>query len=129
MIRSILYLDDEPACLQLLTDVLGADFDVRTASDHAQARRLLAERRPDIVISDQRMPDVEGTLFLREVAERYPRSCRVLLTGSVTAGDMLTEISRGGVQIFLAKPWTEQEMRQVLERAGLILSRNHPSVV
>lgn len=129
MKRSILYLDDEPACLKLLADVLGADFDVRTASDHAEATRLLAERRPDIVISDQRMPDVEGTRFLREVAERYPRSCRVLLTGSVTAGDMLTEISRGGVQVFLAKPWTEQAMRQMLERAALILSRNQPVAV
>lgn len=129
MKRSILYLDDEPACLKLFADVLGADFDVRTASDHDEATRLLAERRPDIVISDQRMPDVEGTLFLREVAERYPASYRVLLTGGVTAGDMLTEISRGYVQIFLAKPWTEQAMRQMLERVGLILSRKHPSAV
>lgn len=129
MKRSILYLDDEPACLKLFTDVLGADFDVRTASDHADAARLLAERRPDIVISDQNMPGVKGTRFLREVAERCPASCRVLLTGCVTAGEVLTEISRGGIHIFLTKPWTEQAMRQALERAGFILSRNHPAAV
>ena len=125
MKQSILYLDDEPACLRLFMDVLGMDFDVRTARDHAEAFRLLSERHSNIIISDQKMPDMEGTRFLREVAEKYPRSCRVLLTGSVTVGDMFLEVSRGNVHFFLAKPWTEQSMRQALERAAFILSRDH----
>ena len=125
MKQSILYLDDEPACLRLFMDVLGMDFDVRTARNHAEAFRLLSERRSNIIISDQKMPDVEGTRFLREVAEKYPRSCRVILTGSVTVGDMFLEVARGDVHFFLAKPWTEQSMRQALERAGFILSRDH----
>jgi DNA-binding NtrC family response regulator len=126
MKQSILYLDDEPACLRLFMDVLGMDFDVRTARDQAEAFRLLSERQSNIIISDQKMPDVEGTRFLREVAEKYPRSCRVLLSGSVTIGDMFLEVNRGNVHFFLAKPWTEQSMRQALERAGFILSRDHP---
>jgi DNA-binding NtrC family response regulator len=126
MKQSILYLDDEPACLRLFIDVLGMDFDVRTARDHAEAFRLLSERQSNIIISDHKMPDVEGTRFLREVAEKYPRSCRVLLTGSVTVGDMFLEVGRGDVHFFLAKPWTEQNMRQALERAGFILFRDHP---
>jgi response regulator RpfG family c-di-GMP phosphodiesterase len=129
MKRSILYLDDEPACLKLFTDVIGADYDVRTTSDHAEAGRLLAEHGSDIVISDQHMPGVQGTRFLREVADRYPGSCRVLLSGAVTAGEVLTELGRGGIHIFLAKPWTEQGMRQMLERAGFVLSRNDPEAV
>jgi DNA-binding NtrC family response regulator len=124
--QSILYLDDEPACLKLFIDILGMDFDVRTARDHAEAFRLLSERQSNIIISDQKMPDVEGTRFLREVAEKYPGSCRVLLSGSVTVGDMYLEVGRGDVHFFLAKPWTEQNMRQALERADFILFREHP---
>jgi DNA-binding NtrC family response regulator len=126
---SILYLDDEPACLRLFIDVLGMDFDVRTAKDYVEAFRLLSERQSNIIISDQKMPDVEGTLFLREVAAKYPGSCRVLLSGSVTVGEMFLELGRGDIHFFLAKPWTEQNMRYALERAGFILSRDHPDSV
>lgn len=120
---SILYLDDEPMCLNLFMDVFGLDFDVRTALDHVEANRLLSERPSSVIISDQQMPDVEGTRFLREVAEKYPHSCRMLLTGSATIGDMFLEVGQGNVHFFLAKPWTEKGMREMLERASCILSR------
>ena len=121
MKRAILYLDDEAACLQVFPDLIGPDYEVRTALTPAEARALLAGRPAEIVISDQLMPDVDGTEFLREVAEKYPASCRVLLTGAVTAGDVIQQIGDGVVQFFLTKPWTEAEVREVLERAGAYL--------
>ena len=118
MTRTILYLDDEAACLQLFVDLLGGHFEVRTAHTLAEARALLAERPAEIVISDQLMPGIDGTEFLREVAEKYPASCRVLLTGTVTFGNVMHQLGNGTVQFFLTKPWSEQEMRALLERAG-----------
>ena len=94
------------------------EYDVRTATTLAEARHALTERPADIIISDQRMPEIEGTQFLREVAESYPSSFRVMLTGSAVVGDIIREIRDGIVNLFAAKPWTEQSMRQVLERAG-----------
>ena len=121
MKRTIVYLDDEAACLKIFLDSLGRYFDVRTAQTLSEARALLAERPAEIVISDQLMPEIDGTEFLREVAEKYPASCRVLLTGKVMASDVIQQIANGIVQIFVTKPWTEQEMRTVLERASAYL--------
>lgn len=119
MKRSILYLDDEGACLNLFRDMFGADYDVHTAMSPDEARRRLAERPADIVISDQLMPEIKGVEFLQEVAATYPASCRVLLTGSVTVGGVLHEVGSGLIHLFVAKPWTEQDMRQMLERGVL----------
>ncbi|MBC7930533.1 MAG: response regulator [Rubrivivax sp.] len=121
MKRTILYLDDEAACLQIFLDLLGEHYEVQTARTLAEARALLAARPAEVVISDQLMPDIEGTEFLREVAEKYPASRRVLLTGTVTLGNVIQQVGNGVVQFFLMKPWTEQEMQAVLERAGAYL--------
>ena len=118
MKRSILYLDDEVECLEIFKEMFGDEYDIRTASNLNAARAALAEAPADIVMSDQRMPDIEGTEFLREVAEKYPLSYRVMLTGSAVVGDVVREISEGVVNLFVSKPWTEQSMRQMLERAS-----------
>jgi DNA-binding NtrC family response regulator len=117
--QTIFYLDDEPACLSIFQAAFGRDYDVRTAATLNEARLMLSEDPADIVISDQRMPDIDGTDFLREVAETYPTSCRVLLTGGVTVGHVIGEVSTGVVQFFVAKPWTEADMRVMLERASV----------
>jgi DNA-binding NtrC family response regulator len=119
MRHSIFYFDDETQALDLFQEVFAAEYDVRTADTLSEARRMLKERRADIVISDQNMPEISGTEFLAEIAKEYPQSYRVMLTGSILAGEAIPEILSGIVQLFMPKPWTEEEMRRVLERAGL----------
>lgn len=80
---------------------------------------MLAEQPADIIISDQSMPEIKGTEFLGEVATAYPSSYRVLLTGSVHLGGVIPEIGAGLIHLFIPKPWTEHDMQQMLERAGL----------
>lgn len=123
MKRSILYLDDEDVCLHVFQDMFSADYDVRVTSSLAMARGELAARPADIIISDQHMPDIEGTDFLREVAETYPESYRVLLTGEVMVGHVLGEVSTGIIHLFIPKPWEEPQMRQMLEHANSSLER------
>jgi DNA-binding NtrC family response regulator len=115
---SLLYLDDHVDQLELFEVMFRDDYDVRIAATAEAARRMLAERAAEIVISDQRMPDVKGTEFLREVAASYPSSYRILLTGNSKLGDVIREIGSGIIHLFLTKPWTEQHMRQAIERAG-----------
>jgi DNA-binding NtrC family response regulator len=117
--RSIFYFDDEEQSLDLFREMFSTEYDVRTASTLSEARRMLSERPADIIISDQNMPEISGTEFLVEVAKEYPRSYRVMLTGSMLAGEAIPEILSGIVQFFIPKPWTEEEMGQALERAGL----------
>lgn len=119
MRRSILYLDDEAVCLNVFKETFGEEYDVRTAATLIEARRLLLESSADIIISDQSMPEISGTEFLSEVAKLYPSSYRVLLTGSVHLGNVIPEMGAGLIHLFIPKPWTERDMRQMLERASL----------
>ena len=119
MRRSILYLDDEAMCLEVFQGLFGDEYEVRTAMTLSDARRMLEESPANIVISDQNMPEISGTEFLCEVAEKYPASYRVMLTGSISVVEALPEISSGIVHLFIAKPWQESNMRQMLERASL----------
>ena len=104
MTLSIILLDDEPAVLDIFREAYGGRFDVRTAETLSAARRLLAEGRPDVVISDQVMPEISGTEFLQEVADRHPSCYRVILTGSLTVWAAAAEISSGLIHFFLPKP-------------------------
>ncbi|MDT4967630.1 MAG: hypothetical protein QOJ64_2367 [Acidobacteriota bacterium] len=68
------------------------------------------------------MPEIKGTDFLSEVAEKYPNSFRVLLTGSIGFGEVIHDIGDGTVHFFLPKPWTEDYVRNMFERAGVHLA-------
>jgi two-component system response regulator HupR/HoxA len=116
---SIFYFDDEPQSLDLFQELFAAEHDVRTAATLSEARRMLRERQADIVISDQNMPEISGTEFLAEVSKEHPQSYRVMLTGTISVGEVIPEILTGIVQLFVPKPWTEQDMRRMLERACL----------
>lgn len=117
--QSIFYFDDEAQALELFQELFKTDYDVRTAHALSEARRLLMERPADLIISDQDMPEISGTEFLAEAAKEYPLSVRIMVTGSMLAGEAIPEILSGIVQFFVPKPWTEEEMRKTLERAGL----------
>jgi DNA-binding NtrC family response regulator len=116
---SILYLDDEAQCLDVFRETFKNDYHVRTAATSDEAHLLLAECPSEIVISDQYMPEVSGAEFLRAVAEKHPRSCRVMLTGNTMVGAVMREMAEGIFHLFVTKPWTEESMVRALERASL----------
>lgn len=123
MRRIVFYFDDEVRLLEVFRKMFSYQYDVRTAATLGEARRVLAECSADIIISDQSMPEIEGTEFLREAAALCPESFRILLTGQVTVGDVLDEVTTGIIHLFEAKPWREQRMQEILERAGAVLDR------
>lgn len=121
--HSIFYLDDEATHLEVFQDMFGAEFDVRVATTPDEARGMLAECAADIIISDQKMPKIEGVHFLREASQAWPKSFRILLTGHLLVGAVMNEIKTGVIHAFITKPWTEERMREMLERAGTFLDQ------
>ena len=122
---AIFYLDDDPSQVELFRETFeGGEFEIHTATTLEEARRMLAECFPDIIISDQRMPEIAGADFLREVAQTCPQSFRIMLTGTATLGEMMGEVSTGIIHLFLSKPWTESEMQAALERASASLNNS-----
>lgn len=123
MRRTVFYFDDDARLLEVFREMFGEQYDVQTAATLSEARRVLAECSAEIIISDQSMPEIKGTEFLREAAAVCPKSFRILLTGQVSVGDVLNEVSTGVIHLFEAKPWREERIREILERAGAALDR------
>lgn len=123
MLRTVFYFDDEARLLDVFQEMFSDQYDVRTAATLGEARRVLAECSAEIIISDQSMPEIDGTEFLREAAAMCPESFRILLTGQVSVGDVLEEVSTGIIHLFETKPWREERMREILARASTVLDR------
>ena len=127
MKRSVFYFDDDATLLDIFQEMFEDEYDVRTATTLEAARQVLAECAADIIITDQSMPEISGSEFLREAAEKCPDSFRIMLTGYSVIGDVLGDVASGLINIFIVKPWREEQMRQVLERGGAAVEARRKS--
>lgn len=116
----VLCVDDEPNILRSLQWLLRKDFEVYTASSGQDGLDLIAQHEFDAVVSDQRMPGMMGSEFLREVRERSPRTMRMLLTGYSDLPAILRSVNDGEVFRFINKPWKTDDLLKVVTDAVAI---------
>lgn len=110
--RTLLLLDDEENVLRALTRLLRRDgYRLLTANSVNEAFDLLARNQVQVIVSDQRMPDMSGTEFLARVREMYPDTVRLALSGYTDAATISEAINQGAVYRFLLKPWDDAELR------------------
>jgi DNA-binding response OmpR family regulator/signal transduction histidine kinase len=101
----ILAVDDEQDALEVLEQVLLEAYDVVTATSGAQALEAL-EREPfDLLITDQRMPQMSGISLIEKAKELRPDMVRIILTGYTDPRDLIDAINRGEVYRYITKPW------------------------
>ena len=100
----ILLVDDEVAILDGLRRQLRKKFTVHTATGGAEALQLLRSEPVMVVVSDMRMPQMDGATFLAEVRSRYPDVVRILLTGQADTQSAITAVNQGQIYRFLTKP-------------------------
>ncbi|MBC5765059.1 protein kinase domain-containing protein [Ramlibacter albus] len=115
--QKLLLLDDEERILAALSALFRLKYDVITATDGHRALELVREQRPDVIISDQRMPRMLGVDFLRQAREVDPASVRILLTGYSDLAAIVGSINDGEVFRFVNKPWSNQEMKDTVAQA------------
>lgn len=120
----ILCVDDEPNILASLRRLFRPlRCEVLTAESGREGLRLLEEQKVDIVISDMRMPEMDGTRFLEEVRAKWPDTIRMLLTGYADIHSILGAINRGEIYRYVTKPWDDNDIllvvRHALERKAL----------
>ena len=108
----ILCVDDEPMVLEGLRDTLRRSFDVCVAGSGGEALALLKKRPRDfaIVISDLHMPEMHGSLFLREARRVAPLAVRMLLTGRADSEAAINAVNDGQISRFLTKPCDRDEL-------------------
>jgi len=116
MTRRILVVDDDPSVRQALTETLGSAMDVRAAEDAEHALSMLGDSLPDVILTDVRMPGLDGLELLKLLRERAPGIDVILMSAF---DDMPTVVAamREGAADFLAKPLDLHDVRRVLTRA------------
>jgi serine/threonine-protein kinase len=122
----VLCVDDEPSILRSLQWLLKKEFDVRIAASGQEALELVKQNDFDVIISDQRMPGMMGSEFLREARKISPRSMRILLTGYSDLQAILRSVNDGEVFRFVNKPWNIKELPKIIGDAAGI-AKSHPA--
>ncbi len=119
----ILFVDDEERILTALRGVFRGQYQVVTAAQPLEALRLVESSSFPVVVSDQRMPGMQGVDFLRKVRDVSPGTVRILLTGYSDLASMVGSINEGEVYRFISKPWDTQEIQEVVAEAVSIGNR------
>src|SRR6516165_4608613 len=124
---TVLVVDDEPRSVELIARILGEEFDVRTAHSARTALSILENEWVQVIISDQRMPEMTGVEFLSVVRKRWPEILRIIVTGYTDPEDMIRSINEAGIYHFVAKPWHPGELIQTTRNAANLykLQREH----
>lgn len=116
--RVILLVDDEPNVLSALTRTLKTDgYRIFATTSAREAFELLAMHKPGVVISDQRMPEITGTEFLRRVKALYPETVRIILSGFTELNSVIDAVNQGMIYKFMTKPWEDNALRENIKDA------------
>ncbi|MGA9381421.1 MAG: SpoIIE family protein phosphatase [Phormidium sp.] len=115
----LMVVDDEPDNLDLLYRTFRREFQVYKAESGPSALEVLdKEGEMAVIISDQRMPQMNGTEFLGRTVERFPDTIRILLTGYTDVEDLVEAINSGQVFKYITKPWNPTELKAVVQQAS-----------
>ena len=116
-LQRVLVVDDEPRVLRGLLRLLrGGDWQLDAAESGTEALDMLGAQAYDVIISDYRMPGMDGVTLLQKVRDEHPRTVRIMLSGDVDQGPALrrTEVAHQ----CLTKPCQPELIVAALERAG-----------
>ena len=118
MTDRILFVDDEPDLLDGLRRTLRRRYTFDTAAGGAEGLKRLAVGEPyAVIVSDMRMPRMNGTEFLRRAQEAAPEAVRVMLTGQTDLGTAIDALHEGRVFRFLTKPVSTEALAEVIDAA------------
>ena len=116
--KTILFVDDEPNVLSSLRRVLRREpLNVITAGSGEEGLRMLASHPVDIVVSDMRMPEMDGAAFLKEVKKLYPAATRMILTGYSEHQSVTRAFSEADIHQLISKPWNDEELKEIIRDA------------
>lgn len=121
---TILLVDDEANILSSLKRLFRSEGYRTLTADSGQAGLQILQAEPvDLVVSDMRMPEMDGAQFLEQVRSKWPDTMRLLLTGYADVGSIMKAVNRGEIYRYIAKPWDDNDIllivRQALERKVL----------
>jgi len=115
---NILFVDDERQILVPLKALFKREYNVFTAISGQAALEVIKKHAIQVVISDQRMPEMRGIELLREVKKISPNTVRILLTGYADLSAVMDAVNSGEVFRFIEKPWSNTRLKTTVESAA-----------
>jgi len=116
---AILYVDDEEMSLKGLDRAFKDTFRILTATNAEDALRLIETQGDEIgvIMSDQRMPGMEGARFLERSRQLRPKVVRILTTAYTDLDAAISSVNHGAIYKYVSKPWNVAELEHLLRRA------------
>jgi response regulator RpfG family c-di-GMP phosphodiesterase len=114
----VLLVDDEPGILSALRRLLRpAGYRLFTAESGQAGLAVLEREAIALVVSDMRMPEMDGAAFLEQVRARWPGVIRILLTGYADVASTVAAINKGEIYRYIAKPWDDTDLQLIIRDA------------
>lgn len=115
---TVLFVDDEPQILRALKRLFKkANFECFFAESGPEALKLMEETQIDLIVSDMRMPEMNGAEFLSIAREKYPATKSILLTGHSDITSTIEALNKGGIYRYISKPWEDEDLKRTIEEA------------
>jgi len=112
-----LFVDDEPPILRALQrSFIDENFEVFVAEGGEAALKILAEQPIDMVVSDMRMPGMDGHQLLRRVKKDYPGTIRLVLSGYAEQNEVFHLLLDGSAKLYMPKPWEDDVLIATIRR-------------
>ncbi|MGR9115180.1 MAG: HD domain-containing phosphohydrolase [Gammaproteobacteria bacterium] len=115
---NLLLVDDEPNVLKALNRLFRSDhYTIHMAENGAEGLEILKREAIDLIISDMRMPQMDGAEFLAKAAEQWPDTIRILLTGFADLESTIAAVNDGKIYNYCSKPWEDHELKILVSNA------------
>lgn len=115
---SILLVDDDENILNSLNRLLRTEgYRIRMANSGAEGLELLEKSPADLILCDMRMPGMDGSEFLRQVAPLWPDTMNILITGYADLPSTIKAINEGGIHKYISKPWENNDLKLQVKHA------------
>ena len=114
---TMLLVDDEQPVLDALRRVFRGQYTLTLETDPLKALELIGQQHFDVIISDMRMPGVDGASLLTKAAAHYPHSIRILLTGYSDQEALARAVNKGKIFAYVNKPWDNAQLVELVSTA------------
>lgn len=113
----ILYVDDEAHNLNIFKNAFFREYQIFTAASVDEAMAVLGKHPIQVIISDQRMPEMDGLQFLSIVKNQFPEPIRIIASGYSDIKVVMDAVNEAGIFHYVLKPWNNQELKLVIDNA------------
>ncbi|MBN1953174.1 MAG: hybrid sensor histidine kinase/response regulator [Bacteroidales bacterium] len=114
---NILYVDDEVSNLNVFKNTFRRDYNIFIAESARDGLEILDREKIDLVLTDQRMPEMTGVDFLKSVMVKHPGPSRILITAYTDFNALKDAVNEAKIFQYIQKPWDEGEIRQIIDNA------------